>query len=235
MPHPDNLLEQVVRLAREDEELGRASERRLTGTASPEDEALTADLPESFTRPISSAQESALVDGIQARLARSRGSAPRWRSVAGASIGVAAIAAGILLWITRTPSEDGPLAPYEVRVEGSLRTERSSAPSSGSLRLRAGSTLRFELRPRSDVHASVHSRVFVRGANSTSSLEEMSVTQQQSAAGALRVDVQVPASLPPTGELLLYVGRRGAIERSLPRDSDSNEVQQFKWSFERDP
>lgn len=227
MPDPDLLLAQVARLARQDEAFGVASERRIAGTASPEDEALSADLPESFAERISRVQEAAVVEALERRLARRGGGVRRLRRFAGSAIAACAIAAAALLWLRPKSSSDEPLAPYEVRVEGSVRSERSSTRAPALLQLRPESTLTFELRPQRDVQGHVHARMFIRAAGSAdSSLPELDTVAQQSAAGALRVEVRVPNTLPAAGELVLYVGRGEAA----PTLSQS-----FRLPFERTP
>lgn len=227
MPDPDHLLARVACLARQDEAFGVASERRIAGTASPEDEALSADLPESFAERISRVREAAVVDALERRLNSRDGGGRRFRRLAGAVMAACAIAAAGLLWLGPKSSSDEPLAPYEVRVEGSVRSDRSGTRSPALLRLRPESTLRFELRPQRDVRGRVRTRIFIRASDrAESSLPELDTLAEQSAAGALRVEVRVPNTLPAAGELVLYVGRGEAA----PTLSQS-----FRLPFERTP
>src|SRR4249920_2795483 len=68
MPRPEDTLDRLARLARDDEALHAASERRPMALPR-EDFAPPSALPESLTRPISEAQQLSLVNAIQARLA----------------------------------------------------------------------------------------------------------------------------------------------------------------------
>ncbi|HKO46374.1 MAG TPA: hypothetical protein VJV79_01540 [Polyangiaceae bacterium] len=251
MPRPEDTLDQLARLARNDEALHAASERRPTSPSSGEDLTPASVLPESLTQPISEAQQSSLVDAIQARLANAERSqrpaalvpfARRRRTALVALVAFTAAAAGVLLAVRGRPDPDGPLSRYEVRLEGSEQTERGSSQAPGLLRLRPSSELRFELRPSRDVPGSVGARAFLRGltAGDTHQTRELEVTQEQSSAGALRVAAQVPTPLPERGELLLYVGRRNAIAHAPPSNGSSNatgprEAQEFRWQFERAP
>ena len=251
MPHPEDTLDRLARLARDDEALHAASERRPT--TDPSIEAAPASvLPESLTEPISEAQQSSFVDVIQARLThaeRARSPSPlalhahRRRGALFALVALTATAAGVLLALRGSPDENGPLARYEVRLEGSEQTERASSTQVlDLLRLRPSSKLHFELRPKNDQRGSVRVRAFVQGVAATGSREtrELEVTQEQSSAGAVRVAAKVPTPLSERGELLLYVGRPAAIEQALPADlpggaSGPSAAQEFRWHFERAP
>lgn len=248
MPRPEETLEELARVAREDEVLQAALERRSAGRSSPSDEALLSALPRSLSSGLSEGRKQQLVDAIQARLAgpssephAQLAQAPspastsrRLRSFVAAAA-LSAVAAGGLLWLQH-PRAIEPLSPYQVRVEGSQRDERASAQQSGSLKLRPGSSLRFELRPETDVHGEVRARVFVRdtGQRAPGGLE-LRVTQERSNAGALRVEAEVPSSLPELGDLVLFVGRADAIEKLAPQRDQTSDSQEFRWPFERAP
>src|SRR3954465_6308679 len=73
MSRPEDTLDRLARLARDDQALHAASERRPVARPSAQDSAPVSALPESLTRPISEAQRSSLVDAIQARLASPEG------------------------------------------------------------------------------------------------------------------------------------------------------------------
>lgn len=224
MSRPEETLEQLARLAREDE-------------------ALEAELPAELRAPLSRERTSALVDGIQARLAtqaaagappaaRSLSSsaparASRRRFVLSTAGGAVALAAGVLLWVGRPVHDEAPLPPYEVEIEGEQRTERSTAPTLGSLRLRPGSTLRFEARPRTDFNDGVRARVLLMrsGLEARGNASELELNQEQSSAGALKIEVRLPEALPESGELVLVVERASRAE----------DAQRFAWNFERAP
>lgn len=236
MPDREYLVEEVASLAREDEALGLASERRLSGTATAADEALSHDMPDSLIAPLSRERERAVVDAIESRIGRA-GNVRRLRRAAGGAVAVSAIAAGVLLWVMSARNIDGLVPPYEARVEGGIQSQRSgerlSAPSPQPLWIQPGTMLRFELRPHRDVRGSVRARAFVREAgNEGSSRQELVIAQQESPAGALRVELRVPSTLPAAGELLLYLGRRGAVEGDL---ADASDLQTFRFSFKRAP
>ncbi|HET9930175.1 MAG TPA: hypothetical protein VFQ35_05800 [Polyangiaceae bacterium] len=250
MPHPEDLVDDVAQVARDEEALGAASERKLAGTASAADEALLANMPEFLTAPLSEQRRGAVVDAIHARIANSERPksllvgvpsraqrTPRGARLGVALMGATAMAAGIFVWLARAPNRGEPLSGYELRVVGALRSERSAAPATETLRLRPGTTVRFELRPQRDVRGDVAARVFVGGAASQA-LGELTTEQEQSTAGALRVDARLPDSLPAQGELLIDVGRRDALARVQPSTAfarPSLETQQFRVTFERTP
>jgi len=245
MPRPEDTLDQLARLARDDEALHAASERRPKANSSSDDEPPASVLPESLTQPLSEAQQRSFVDAIQARLANADrvpipapvASLARRRVIV-AFVALTATAAGVLLALRFGTDADGPLSRYEVRLEGSEQTERGSTQALGLLRLRASSTLRFELRPRSDERGSVRVRAFVQGLAAAGSHEmrELEVTQEQSTAGALRVRAQLPTPLSERGQLLLYVGRPDTIDHALPGSAPaSSSAQEFRWQFERVP
>jgi len=196
MPLPEQTLAELSRLAREDEAL----EQRL---------------PPELSTPISAEKTAALVGAIHGKL----GARTRRRNFLAAGGAVAAMAAGVALFFT-AGREGAPLPLYEARVEGGQQSERSSAPHSEVLRLRAGSKLRFELRPQSDYPEPVHARVQLLGAG-----KDLELDEQRSAAGALKLEALLPASLPERGEIVVTV--EGA--------SSSQGTQQFSWPFERSP
>jgi len=252
MPRPEDTLEQLARLARDDEVLHAASERKPTADPSADESSPVSVLPDSLTEPISDAQRSSVVDAIQARLARSeRSETPvplvsilrlrRRRSALVTVVALIAVAAGAVLALRVKPDEEGPLSHYEVRLEGAEHTERGSADVSGALLLHPSSKLRFELRPRNDERGNVRARAFVQGLPVAGAREtrELTVSQEQSAAGALRVAAQLPPSLAERGELLLYVGRPAAVESVQPRAPSGalqpSNLQEFRWQFERVP
>ena len=249
MSRPDDTLEQLARLARDDEVLHAASERRPPISSHPDDAPPPSVLPESLTEPISEAQRSSVVDAIQARLAspeRVR-STPSFASVARrrrnalvAVVTLTAAAAAVLLALRGSPGADGPLSQYEARVEGAEQTERGSTQAVGVLRLQPSSELRFQLRPKSDERGSVRARAFVDSlaAGGAHETRELEITQEQSAAGALRIRARLPPSLSERGQLLLYVGRPAVVEHALPSDGPASEpghAQEFRWQFERAP
>ncbi|MDQ2646152.1 MAG: hypothetical protein M3020_20230 [Myxococcota bacterium] len=196
MPLPEQTLAELSRLAREDEAL----EQRL---------------PPELSTPISAEKTAALVGAIHGKL----GARTRRRNFLAAGGAVAAMAAGVAVFFT--VGRDGkPLPLYEARVEGGQQSERSSAPHNEVLRLRAGSKLRFELRPQSDFPEPVRARVQILGAGKNLELDE-----QRSPAGALKLEVRLPASLPERGEIVVTV--EGA--------SSSPGTQRFSWPFERSP
>jgi len=251
MPRPEDTLEQLARLARDDEVLHAASERGQHALSSVEHEPNTGGLPESLTQPLSEAQQSSFVDAIQARLVshdRVRSSvrpAPRVRRRMGAiaaAVALTAAAAGILLAPRGGSDAGGPLSRYVARLEGAEQSERGNTQAAGPLRLRAGSQLRFELRPQRDERGSVRARAFMLGLVAAGSREkrELEITQEQSPVGALRVAAQLPTALSERGELLLYVGRPAALERALPNDEPGrvpapSQLQEFRFQFERAP
>jgi hypothetical protein len=251
MPRPEDTLDRLARLARDDEALHAVSERRPMALSRGEDSAPPSVLPESLTRPISEAQQSSFVDAIQARLASSerRPSAPTLASraprrpnalVALGALGALAATVGLLV-LRAQPNADEPLSRYELRLEGPAQTERGNTPAR-LLRLRSSTQLRFELRPLRDERGSVRARAFVQGpvANGARETRELEVTQEQSAAGAVRASGDLPASLPEHGELLLYVGRPSVIERTQPNAATGSgptpgDAQEFRFQFERVP
>lgn len=203
MPRPEETLEELARLAREDE-------------------ALRDRLPSELSTPISAEKTAALVGAIQGKLTtRNR---ERLRNLLAAGGAFVAIAAGALLFVGR-PGQ--ALPEYEVRVAGGQQSERSSLDQRPeSLRLRGGSTLTFELRPRTDfsgaleARAVLSSREFAKG-----EVQALELSQEQSASGALRVEVRVPASLPGSGTLMLFVARTS--------DPLGDDRKLFQWPFER--
>jgi hypothetical protein len=56
---------------------------------------------------------------------------------------------------------------------------------------------------------------------------ELELKQEQSRAGALKIDVRVPESLPSRGELVLLIARES--------DRSARNPQFFRWRFERAP
>jgi len=250
MPHPEDTLERLAELAREDETWASALERRSLDQSHPGDDALLGSLPAFASEPMPSDRTRALVDSIQTRLQRDGGpsppasasveasaKSPRWpRGVWIAGAALTAIAAGSLLWL-RTPADIEPLSQYEVHVRGSQRSDRASVQRIDVLRLRPRSELRFELRPRTDVRGAVRARIFVDPADASRSFE-VATTGEQSEAGALRISATVPPDLPESGELLLFVGRSRSIEELLATEATSTPpgtLQQFRWRFERTP
>jgi hypothetical protein len=252
MPRPEDTLELLARRARDDEALLPVSARRPRALARPDEEAPTSALPESFTRPISEAQQSSLVDAIQARLAGaerrpaettqvSRGAR---RPTAFAAFGaLAALAAAIsLVLLGERKDAEQPLSRYELQMEGSQQTERGTSLAAGVLRLRSSTQLRFELRPKRDERGSVRTRAFVQSLAESGAPEtrELKVSQEQSAAGALRLAAELPALLPARGELLLYVGRPSLVDHTPPnvvpsRAAGASSAQEFRFPFERVP
>ncbi len=196
MPLPEQTLAELARLAREDE-------------------ALEQHLPPQLSTPISAEKTAALVGAIHGKL----GARSRRRNFLAAGGVVVAMAAGVALVIA-VGREGDPLPVYEARVEGGQQSERSSAPQSALLRLRAGSKLRFELRPRSDYPEPVHARVQILGVG-----KNLEIDEQRSAAGALKLEAQLPASLPERGELVV----------TIERASSSEGARRFSWPFERSP
>jgi hypothetical protein len=251
MPRPEDTLDQLVRLARDEEALHAASERRPTANPSSDDAPADSVLPDSLTQPLTPALQLSFVDAIQARLANServpapappRAIAPPRRGALVALVALAAAAAGVLLALRGSTDTDGPLSRYEVRLEGSEQTLRGSPQVLGLLRLQPSSRLRFGLRPQSDERGSVRVRAFVQGLAAAGPREarELEVTQEQSTAGALRVEALLPTPLPERGELLLYVGRPSTLARALPNDGPKSapnpgSAQEFRWQFERVP
>jgi hypothetical protein len=253
MPRPEDTLDRLARIARDDEALHAASERRPVAWSSGEDSAPSSTLPESLTRPISRVQQSSLVDAIQARLAsRERHTATtatpptsraRRRPNALALAGLVALAAAVaLLMLGKRPDAETPLSRYEVQVVGSVQSERGNTQALGTLRLRPSTQLRFELRPMRDEHGSVRARAFVRGlaTSGASETRELLLVQQQSAAGALRVQAQLLTPLPERGELLLYVGRPSTLDRTPQKTGAESppgpgDAQEFRFQFERSP
>lgn len=204
MPRPEDTLDALARLAREDE-------------------ALHDQLPAELSTPISAEKAAALVGAIQGRIT----TRTRRRNFLAAGAAVAAMAAGVLLFVGR-PGQ--ALPEYEVRVAGGQQSERSSSEHRAELlRLRSGSTLRFELRPQKDFTEPVEARVVLSSEKfaAQNAAQALDVSQEQSAAGALRVEVRVPDEVPATGRLLLFVARK-----SEPAGEDRK---LFSWPFERSP
>ncbi|HET7540375.1 MAG TPA: hypothetical protein VFK05_10910 [Polyangiaceae bacterium] len=249
MSRPEDTLEQLARLARDDEALHAASERRPPALPRSEEVPPASGLPDSLAEPLSEAQRASFVDAIQARLANAErvavptplpSLARRRRLVT--VVALTAAAAGVLFALRTGPDADGALSRYEVRLEGSQQTERGAAQVPDLLRLRPSTTLRFELRPTHDERGSVRVRAFVHGALAAAAGEtrELTVSQEQSTAGALRVAAPLPAALSERGELVLYVGRPSAVEHAQPNDKlgtlpSLGTVQEFRWPFERVP
>jgi len=211
MSRPEETLEELARLAREDE-------------------ARTDELPPELRAPLSAEKTAALVGAIHSRLAPAgrteppapvASSAPHRRFVAAGGAAIVAMAAAVLLFIG---SPGGPLPEYDARVEGGQQGERSGDARAGALRLRPGSKLGFELRPRTDYTAPVNARVTLSRGNEGAPLE-LELTQERSAQGALKVEARVPASVPARGEVVLSVERAGSVEGA----------RQFRWPFERSP
>src|SRR5688572_2661961 len=166
MPRPEDTLDELARLAREDE-------------------ALHDRLPPELSTPISAEKTAALVGAIQSRIT----TRTRRRSFLAAGAAIAAIAAGVLPFIGRP----GPALPeYEVRVAGGQQSERSSSEHRAELlRLRSGSTLTFELRPQKDYSGAVEAQVVLisQGFTARNEIHVLELSQEQSAAGALRIEV----------------------------------------------
>ena len=203
MPLPEETLAELARLAREDE-------------------ALEGRLPPELSTPIAVEKTAGLVGAIQGKLA----ARSRRRNFLAAGGAFAAMAAGVALFLgVGGGGEGAPLPAYDARVEGGQQSERSSAPQTDMLRLRAGSKLRFELRPRSDYSEPVNARVELARAGEGGASLPLEVTQQRSAAGALKLEALLPATLPERGELVVSVERAG-----YPANS-----QRFSWLFERSP
>lgn len=207
MPLPEETLEELARLAREDE-------------------ALRDQLPPELSTPISAEKTAALAGAIQKKLQ----TRTRRRSFLAAGAAFAAMAAGVVLFIVNTgdglgPGDGPPLPRYDARVEGGQQSERSTAPQTEVLRLRPGSTLRFELRPQSDYTGPVNARVLLQNGGKDGQSLNLEVTQQRSAAGALKVDARLPSWLP----------RRSEIIVTLERPSSPEGSQRFSWPFERSP
>jgi hypothetical protein len=249
MPHPDDTLAQLARLARDDDALHAASERRPL-TPDSADQAPASALPESLTQPISDALQSSFVDAIQARLADpKRTSVPPPRAPLGrqrrdaliAFVGLTAAAAGVLLTLRGSSDTEKPLPRYEVRLEGSLQSDRGVTQTPLLLRLRSSSTLQLDLRPTGDVQGPVLARAFLQRLATEGAGElRVEVTQEQSPAGALRLTAQLPAVLSERGLLVLYVGRSSVIDRPLPKNESGHTLvpdgaQAFRWQFERAP
>ena len=68
MPRPEETLEEVARVAREDEALQAALERRSAGRSSPGDEALLSALPSTLSASLPESRKQELVDALEARL-----------------------------------------------------------------------------------------------------------------------------------------------------------------------
>jgi hypothetical protein len=257
MSRPEETLEQLARLAREEEALHAALERKAAG-ASDANEPLLEGLPAELVEPLAREKEASLVDAIHARLAaraggekaarplelaKARSNAQRRSIALASSAGIVAIAAGVLLWLGRPSDSTTPLPFYEAAVEGHQRSERSSSGPVEVLRLRPGSKLRFALRPQADFGEAVRARVLLSGAGSDAAGKprELELSQEQSDSGALKVELRVPDSLPERGELVMLVGRASTLERELARrgepsaDPTTRDPQRFPWPFERAP
>jgi hypothetical protein len=204
MPRPEETLDELARLAREDE-------------------ALHDRLPPELSTPISAEKTAALVGAIQGRITNRT----RRRNFLAAGAAVAAMAAGVLLFIGRP---GGTLPGYEVRLAGGQQSERSSSEHRAELlRLRSGSTLRFELRPHKDFSEAVEARVVLSSTElaARNEFQALEVVQEQSAAGALKVEVRVPDQLPATGRFTLSLARKS--------DPAADDRKLFSWPFERSP
>jgi hypothetical protein len=204
MPRPEDTLDELARLAREDE-------------------ALHDRLPPELSTPISAEKTAALVGAIQSRIT----TRTRRRSFLAAGAAVAAMAAGVLLFIGRPGAT---LPEYEVRVAGGQQSERSSSEHRAELlRLRSGSTLTFELRPQKDYSGAVEAQVVLisKGFTARNEIHVLELSQEQSAAGALRIEVRIPNQVPATGRLTLSVARKG--------EPASDDRKLFSWPFERSP
>src|SRR6478609_3192685 len=231
MARSEDTLDQLARLARDDDALHAVSERRPTPPKNAE-AAPTSVLPESLTQPLSEALQTSFVDAIQAQLAAAdagterassaRSLAPRPSRLRGAYVAVVglAAAAGVLFALRGRPLLSESLSRYEVQLEGSEQIERGNTLAVRLLRLLPNSTLRFALRPETDVRGSVRARAFLRSlvAKGASETRELELTQEQSTAGALRVSAHLPTLMFERGELLLYVGRSSALEHLVPRE-----------------
>ncbi|HET9953136.1 MAG TPA: hypothetical protein VFQ61_01460 [Polyangiaceae bacterium] len=247
MSRPDLTIDDLAQFAREDAAVQAAMERRAKGAPTPDDDLLLEEVPD-FLLPSSSPLETAqLVASIQERLGAERpseftpsttpgrtASKPRRMTwLLSASAGVVALAAAVLLWVGAPPPEK--LAHYTVQVEGSQRGERAASHEQPVvLRLRSGSELRFALRPETDVDGEIRARLFARRSDGSGTVELL-IRQEQSAAGALRVESTVPSTLPESGELVLVVGRaetlRG-LSASATLDVTERSGQAFRWRFE---
>jgi hypothetical protein len=204
MPRPEDTLDELARLAREDE-------------------ALHDRLPPELSTPISAEKTAALVGAIQSRIT----TRTRRRSFLAAGAAVAAMAAGVLLFIGRPGAT---LPKYEVRVAGGQQSERSSSEHRAELlRLRSGSTLTFELRPQEDYSGAVEAQVVLisKGFTARNEIHVLELSQEQSAAGALRIEVRIPNQVPATGRLTLSVARKG--------EPAGDDRKLFSWPFERSP
>jgi hypothetical protein len=210
MSRPEETLDELARLAREDE-------------------ALREQLPAEFQTPLSAEKTAALIESIHARLApahRPRDPVPlvrRSRFVAAGGAAVAALAAASLFWVGRPLDSGAPLPLYDVRVEGTQQSERSGGQRAELLQLRPDSKLKFELRPKQDFPESVSARVVLVNAGKEGDSLELEIVQERSAAGALKVEARLPSALPERGELVLVVSRT------------SSEVgaRRFPWRYER--
>lgn len=249
MSRPEETLELLARTAREEEQLLAALERHAEGRSSPGDDARLRDLPPALLPSFSEERQQQLVEQIRSRLQAGAGEAAstgsvgrvsrRPRSLLWGTIAATAVAASIGVWFG-APRALAPLPSYELRVQGSQRSERAAAPETGPLRLRAGSRLRLELRPAADVTGEVRARLFARATGQRALGAELEVAQEQSSAGALRVEAEVPSSLPERGELALLVGRPAALAKVVPDGDEpdrlglpASDARIFRRPFER--
>lgn len=244
MSRPEETLEQLARVARADEQLHAALERRGTARAMPEDEPRLRSLPSSLSvsSPLSEDRQQQLVEQIRARM----GGAPArtallTRRVIVSAAGVGAMAAALSIWLS-APRVFAPLPGYQLRVQGAQQGERAAAPETGALRLRPGSRLHLALRPEADVTGDVRARLFVRAMGERALGAELLLKQEQSSTGSLRVEAEVPSSLPEGGELVLLVGRPPLVAKLAPdgdetvlRRLPASDVQAFRRPFERAP
>jgi hypothetical protein len=229
MSRPEETLERLAALSREDQ-------------------ALAERLPEELTAPLSDEKQSALVSAIEARLAAQRNgaskapkvelstsaAAPPVRRIAALGGGALALAAALLLWLGRPLESPAVLPIYVASVAGAVQGHRGNDEAKPSLKLRSGSMLRFDARPAIDFDEPVGARVFVVSGDGAP--VRLTLDQERSASGALKVAARLPPVLPAHGEVVLLVGRKSTLENTAdPRSAGARDPQRFAWPFERVP
>jgi len=191
------------------------------------DDELLKAIAESAKRGKQAERVAPLDDLSRARIARSIAASrkPKRRgAVFAGAAGVLALAAALLLFIRRPQSE---LPAYEMVVLGGAREIRGAdtAPSTSPLRLRRGDRFEVQLTPTHATHGPLVGRALLaRGASSIPFGGAIEIAPEGGARLAGTLD-DFPGVTPGASELVVILGRPGAVERASLEAAPDRTVQ----------
>lgn len=232
---PDELLDDLGRLARAQEEQASAGEVDADELLRPFD-AATHDRIAARVLPLVHPERQP-AEVSPGRPSSSQSRRPPWRRWIVAVVPALA-AAAVLLWFL-WPRADAPLPVYALELTGGVAAERGTA-GAAAIQVGPGDSVSAVLRPATTVSGPVAVRVFVDGRALPDAAAHV---VEQSAAGALRISGLGPivAQLKPGRHWLQFaVGRPGSLPEALtetPAGSGAaaSGVQLLRYEVERLP